>query len=69
MNQYLVVFVSILCITGLAITALLLGEDGAVLASAFTVIGGLGGYAVGKHKAGRGSKGTTLPQPPYEKVE
>ena len=67
--MYLIIFGSMFCITGLAVLALCLGFNGAMLASAFTVIGGLGGYAVGKRKSRRGSKDTMLPQLPCEKVD
>jgi len=39
------VLVAILCITALAMTAIIMGIDGVLLASSFTIIGGLGGYA------------------------
>jgi len=39
---------SMLCITALAITAMLLKIDGAILATAVGCIAGLGGYFAGK---------------------
>jgi len=39
------VLLAIACITALAMTAVIMGIDGVLLASSFTIIGGLGGYA------------------------
>lgn len=54
------VLVAIICITALAMTAVIMGIDGALLASSFTVIGGLGGVAIkvaiDKRKSKRKSK-------------
>ena len=38
--------VAIICITGLLVLALVKGIDGALLASGFALIGGLGGYEI-----------------------
>lgn len=42
--------VAIICVSILAGVALFKGIDGALLASALTLIAGLGGYAAGKAK-------------------
>ncbi|MBA7571906.1 hypothetical protein ES708_13676 [subsurface metagenome] len=51
--------IAICCITALAIIALANGIDGAVLASAFALIGGIAGYSgkkVREAKKGKGDK-------------
>lgn len=45
-----IIITALLCITALAITAMLLGFDGAVLTSAISMLAGLGGFAVGRKK-------------------
>jgi len=42
----LTVIIAMLCITALLVVALAQGIDGALLASGFTIIGGLGGYEI-----------------------
>ncbi|MBA7707171.1 hypothetical protein ES703_116040 [subsurface metagenome] len=44
--------VAIVAVLILATVAVLKGIDGAVLISAFTILGGLGGYEIGKKKSG-----------------
>lgn len=44
------IIVAIIAVLILATTAVLKGIDGAVLISAFTILGGLGGYEIGKKK-------------------
>lgn len=44
-----VTLVVIIAITFLAAFAIYRGIDGALLAGAFTILGGLGGYSIGKH--------------------
>lgn len=56
-----------LCITALAIVALLQGIDGVFLASALAVIGGLGGYSSKCAKDARTSKPQALLQPEIDK--
>lgn len=46
------VTIAIISVTIIATVALLKGIDGAVLIAAFTIVGGLGGYEIGKKKSG-----------------
>lgn len=45
------VIIAIIAVTTLATVALLKGMNGAVLLSAFSIIGGLGGYEIGRKKS------------------
>lgn len=45
------VILAIIAVAQVATVALLKGVDGAVLISAFAIIGGLGGYEIGKKKS------------------
>jgi len=54
---------AIICITALAIIALALGFNGALLASSFAIIGGLGGYEA---KRARDKRKGTAQQPDHK---
>ena len=58
---------AMLCITALAIIALLKGVDGVFLAGALVVLSGLGGYSSKCTKDARTSKPQALPQPKIDK--
>lgn len=61
MRETITAITAILCITGLAALALYMGINGTVLMSSVGVIGGLGGYAVGKRRGK--SITTSKPEP------
>lgn len=68
MRETVIILFAMSCILTLAIISLIKGIDGAVLASAFTVIAGLGGYTAGKRKQRCINSKTVLP-PPVNKAE
>jgi len=47
-RQTIISVVAIICVAALTTYALTQGQDGALLATAFTIIGGLAGYEVAK---------------------
>jgi len=63
MNQTIVCIIAIVCVAGIAALALHYGIDGSVLMSSFTVIGGLGGYHIGRRISRPKPPSSTLPQP------
>jgi len=63
MRETITSIVAILSIGGLTALALSHGIDGAVLMTALTIIGGLGGYSVGKRRGKSSPPAKTLPQP------
>jgi len=62
MTDTIVVIVAIVTIGGLAALALSLGYNGALLSTTMTIIGGLAGYRVGKHRRKPKPEATTVLQ-------
>lgn len=66
MRETVIILFAMSAVMTLCIIALLKNIDGAVLASGFTVIGGLGGWSAGKRRQKSLNGKTVLPQPEKE---